>query len=236
MDRLPWLGYRPLEDPMQSNDSLNRRRFLGTTGALATGTLATCAVNQSLQQPLGAQEPLFSSPDSVGESIGARGSIAALTERLNPKIASLRQAALKILQPTPSELEKGLRLHADSVVFDSYGFSPRAAVDGEALAKLVKNGASTIELDDVREDMMMTRVATDPVQQQEYRDAWRASGVTCIFQNAGEEGQDPMRLLKRLARFTYVTDMMRGHVSKAASPTGCSDCETGRSALSLHDR
>ena len=218
MDRLPWLGHRPLEDPMQSNDSLNRRRFLGTTGALATGTLATCAVNQSLQQPLGAQEPPFNSPDSVGESVGARGSIAALTERLNPKIASLRQAALKILQPTPSELEKGLRLHADSVVFDSYGFSPRAAVDGEALAKLVKNGASTIELDDVREDMMMTRVATDPVQQQEYRDAWRASGVTCIFQNAGEEGQDPMRLLKRLARFTYVTDMMRGFVSKAASP------------------
>ena len=218
MDRLPWLGHRPLEDPMQSNDSLNRRRFLGTTGALATGTLATCAVNQSLQQPLGAQEPPFNSPDSVGESVGARGSIAALTERLNPKIASLRQAALKILQPTPSELDKGLRLHADSVVFDSYGFSPRAAVDGEALAKLVKNGASTIELDDVREDMMMTRVATDPVQQQEYRDAWRASGVTCIFQNAGEEGQDPMRLLKRLARFTYVTDMMRGFVSKAASP------------------
>ena len=218
MDRLPWLGHRPLEDPMQSNDSLNRRRFLGTTGALATGTLATCAVNQSLQQPLGAQEPLFNSPDSVGESVEARGSVTALTERLNPKIASLRQAALKILQPTASELEKGLRLHADSVVFDSYGFSPRAAVDGEALAKLVKNGASTIELDDVREDMMMTRVATDPVQQQEYRDAWRASGVTCIFQNAGEEGQDPMRLLKRLARFTYVTDMMRGFVSKAASP------------------
>ena len=198
---------------MQSNDSLNRRRFLGTTGALAT-----CAVNQSLQQPLGAQEPPFNSPDPVGESVGPRGSIAALTERLNPKIASLREAALKILQPTPSELEKGLRLHADSVVFDSYGFSPRAAVDGEELAKLVKNGASTIELDDVREDMMMTRVATDPVQQQEYRDAWRASGVTCIFQNAGEEGQDPMRLLKRLARFTYVTDMMRGFVSKAASP------------------
>jgi membrane dipeptidase len=198
---------------MQSNDSLNRRRFLGTTGALAT-----YAVNQPLQQSLDAQEPLADSLDLAGETVGPRGSVAALTGRLNPKISSLRQAALKILQPTPSELEKGLRLHAESVVFDSYGFSPRAAVDGEALAKLVKSGASSIELDDVREDMMMTRVATDPVQQQEYRDAWRASGVTCIFQNAGEEGQDPMRLLKRLARFTYVTDMMRGFVSKAASP------------------
>ncbi len=213
MDRLPWLGKRPPEDPMQPTHSLNRRRFLGTTGVLATG-----AVHQTLQQPLRAQEPLTNSSDLVGDSLASSGSVSALTSRLNPKIASLRQAALKILQPTSAELEKGLRLHAESVVFDSYGFSPRAAVDGDALAKLVNSGASSIELDDVREDMMMTRVATDPVQQQEYRDAWRASGVTCIFQNAGEEGQDPMRLLKRLARFTYVTDVMRGFVSKAASP------------------
>ena len=198
---------------MPQRDSFNRRCFLGTAGALAT-----VAVNQNLQQPSGAQEPLVSSADSGERFVASKGQVAALTERLNPKIAASRQAALQILKPTLAQLDRGLRLHAESVVFDSYGFSPRAAVDGEALAKLVQDGASTIELDDVREDMMMTRVATDPVQQQEYRDAWRASGVTCIFQNAGEEGQDPMRLLKRLARFTYVTDMMRGFVAKAASP------------------
>ena len=213
MDRLPWLGNCPLEDPMQSTDPVNRRRFLATAGALAT-----CSVNQTLQQRLGAQEPLVKPSEVEGWPVATSGQLDALTERLNPRIVSLRQAALKILQPTPSELERGLRVHAESVVFDSYGFSPRAAVDGAALANLVESGASAIELDDAREDMMMTRVATDPVQQQEYRDAWRASGVTCIFQNAGEEGQDPMRLLKRLARFTYVTDMMRGFVSKAASP------------------
>lgn len=198
---------------MQPNQFLNRRGFLAATGALGS-----CSVNQALQRSLGAQEPLADSPDLAGDRVASDGLVAALTDRLNPKIAKLRQAALKILKPTPSELERGLRLHAESVVFDSYGFSPRASVDGEALAKLVKSGASAIELDDAREDMMMTRVATDPIQQQEHRDAWRASGVTCIFQNAGEEGQDPMRLIKRLARFTYVTDMMRGFVSKAASP------------------
>ena len=157
-------------------DPLNRRRFLGTASALAT-----VALNQSLQQPSVAQEPLASAADSGVRFIASKGQLAALTERLNPKITASRQAALQILKPTPSQLDRGLRLHAESVVFDSYGFSPRAAVDGEALAKLVQDGASTIELDDVREDMMMTRVATDPVQQQEYRDAWRASGVTCIF-------------------------------------------------------
>ncbi len=143
---------------------------------------------------------------------------AMLTERLNPKISAARETALRILKPSPKVLERGLQLHAESLVFDSYAFSPRAAVDGDALAKAADAGASAIELKDMREDMAMTRVATDPVEQQEFRDAWRASGVTCIFQNAGEEGQDPMRLIKRLARFTFVTDLMRGFVSKAAVP------------------
>ena len=46
------------------------------------------------------------------------------------------------------------------------------------------------------------------------------AGIRCdlCFQNAGQEGQDPMRLIKRLARFTYVTDMMRGFVAKASTP------------------
>jgi membrane dipeptidase len=42
--------------------------------------------------------------------------------------------------------------------------------------------------------------------------------MTAIFQNAGEEGQDPLRLMKRLARFTYVADMLRNDVFKAVTP------------------
>jgi membrane dipeptidase len=43
----------------------------------------------------------------------------------------------------------------------------------------------------------------------------RAAGVTCIFQNAGEEGSDPLRLIKRLARFIYATDFARDDCAKA---------------------
>lgn len=144
--------------------------------------------------------------------------LAGLTANLNPKIQGYRDAALKILQPSPRDLERGLRLHAESLVFDSYGFSPRAAIDGEALKKAALAGASDIELTDLREEMSMTRYVTDPVEKSDYEGAWRASGVTCIFQNAGEEGQDPLRMLKRLARFTFATDLMRDFVSKAATP------------------
>ena len=141
-----------------------------------------------------------------------------LTRALNPRIQADRQAALAILKADARTLERGLRLHAESIIFDGYGFSPHAALDGDAYADAVNRGASNAELKDLREEMSMTRYVSDPAEQREYRDAWRSSGVTCIFQNAGEEGQDPLRLIKRLARFTYATDMLQEVVSKAAVP------------------
>ena len=107
----------------------------------------------------------------------------------NEKIEQARQTALALLKPSQKELEHGLELHADSIVFDSYGFSPTAALDTDVLAKAMAEGASNLELQDLHEDMSMTRKATDPVERKEFMDAWDASGVTCVFQNAGEEGQ-----------------------------------------------
>lgn len=139
---------------------------------------------------------------------------------MNETIAQARQVALDILKPTPAELEHGLELHRESVVFESYGFSPRAAVDGDVLREAVEGGASDIELQDLREDMGMTRYVTDAGERAEFEAAFDAAGVTCIFQNAGEEGQDVPRLIKRLARFTYSTDMMPEFLAKAVTPDG----------------
>ncbi len=136
----------------------------------------------------------------------------------NESIQRPREIALEILKPTPAQLEHGLELHAASVVFDSYGFAPRAAVDGDAIREAVEAGASPAEVEDMREDMPMTRWATDPVERAEFQQAFEASGVTCVFQNTGQECQDPLRLLKRLARFTYSTDLMRDYIPKAATP------------------
>ena len=137
---------------------------------------------------------------------------------MNPAIQGARDTALALLDASPGDLDHGLELHADAVVCDSYGFSPVSAVDGQALAQAAEEGASDIELLDMSEDMRMTRHVTDEREREEYMAAWQASGVTCITQNAGEEGQSPLRLMKRLARFTYVTDMMPQFVSKAATP------------------
>jgi membrane dipeptidase len=136
----------------------------------------------------------------------------------NQQIQRARQAALKILKPSNKDLQHGLELHANSLVVESYGFSPRAALDGDTIKAAIEGGASEIELKDTRENMTMTRCVTDAAERREYMDAWQAAGVTCIFQNAGEEGMAVSWLLKRLARFTYVTDMMSNFVYKAATP------------------
>ena len=196
---------------------MDRRDWIKGVGPVAlAGTAANAA----------AASDEAASPPSVG--------VGGLTEDLNPKIQGYRDAALKVLKPSAKDLEHGLALHADSLVFDSYGFSPRAAIDGEAMKQAVLSGASDIEIKDLREMMSMTRYVTDAGERKEYEDAWRASGVTCIFQNAGEEGQDPMRLIKRLSRFTFATDMIKDVVSKAATPGDIEAAKTaGRHCLYL---
>ena len=136
----------------------------------------------------------------------------------NEVIQKHRRSALAVLKPTKAQLDRGLKLHAESLVFDTYGFAPRCAVDGEALARLAAGNASAVEIKDARERMMMTRCVDNAGEREEFTQAWKAAGVTCIFQNAGEEGQAPLRLIKRLANFTYVTDHLKGFLSKAATP------------------
>ncbi len=136
----------------------------------------------------------------------------------NAKIEGAKQAALDVLKPSQRDLEHGLELHANSVVVDGYGFAPRAAIDGDVMREAMEAGASELELKDMREDMGMTRAAVDPAERAEFLDAWKASGVTCIFQNCGEEGNDPLVLMKRLSRFTYLTDSIRDVLRRAVFP------------------
>lgn len=138
--------------------------------------------------------------------------------KANETIQRGRAAAMEVLKPSQSDLEYGLELHAQSLVFDAYGFAPRAAIDGAAYAKAFEEGASDSELQDLSEEMSMTRAVADLGERDEFEVGWHAAGVTCIFQNAGEECQAPLRLLKRLARFTYLTDMLPDLIARAATP------------------
>lgn len=137
---------------------------------------------------------------------------------MNDHVRKCWDTALAMLGPTEAQLQHGLELHRASLVFETYGFAPNACFDGAALAAAAEAGASSLELQDMREDMNMTRWATVPEEREEFKEAFDFAGVDCIFQNAGEEGQATPRLLKRLARFTHATDRMKDFVPHAAFP------------------
>ncbi len=175
--------------------SIPRRQFLQACAPLAALPLTAAADDSS---PTPQRHPLLATSHTG--------------------IARARDAALAVLKPTPAELDHGLRLHRESLVFDAYGFAPRAAVDGAALKALDEAKASDAEMQDVREEMGMIRAAQDAAERAEFREAMTCSGVTAIFQNAGEEGQDPLMLMKRLARFTYLGDSLRDTLVRATRP------------------
>ena len=137
---------------------------------------------------------------------------------MNEQIKTARAVALDILKPSQRDLDHGLELHENALVIESYGLGLRAPVDPDVVNAAVEAGASDRELQDITADMGMTRWATDSELKAEYKAAWAASGVSCTFQNAGEEGNDPMRLVKRLARHTYVTDAMPDFLQRVPVP------------------
>ena len=134
------------------------------------------------------------------------------------RIQQSRDVALSILRPTQSQLDHGLEIHRESIVVETYGLGFRAPVDNEALSAALEAGASALELQDLSENMRMTRWAENSDLRREYHAAWAASGVTCIQQNAGEECNTPDRLIKRLARYTYLSDTLDEILLRATNP------------------
>ena len=100
---------------------LNRRAFLHSSVAVGAGVSASAAMSVSA--------------DSVKKA--ATGVAGGESSRpLNPPTQHAREGAVDLLKPSNAELERGLELHRQSLVFDAYGFAPRAAVDGDTLAGL----------------------------------------------------------------------------------------------------
>jgi len=137
---------------------------------------------------------------------------------MDKEIEKCREVAIKLLNPSRKELEKGLKIHQESIIWDAYGFAPISSVNSEILKKLIKEGATEIEIQDLKEDMMMTGYVYNKEEQDIYFNAWKTSGVTCIMQNAGEESNLPTVIMKRLARFIWATDILKPYLRKVVTP------------------
>lgn len=99
---------------------------------------------------------------------------------LNDQIKADFELARNILKPTQKQLEHGLELHRNSLVIESYGFMPRASLDGAKMASAINSGASALEIQEMNEEMIMTRFTNNSKERAEFENAWKAAGVTCI--------------------------------------------------------
>jgi hypothetical protein len=53
---------------------------------------------------------------------------------------------MDVLKPSPKDLEHGLQLHASSLVFESYGFSPTPGINGGQMQAAIDAGSFAAEV------------------------------------------------------------------------------------------
>lgn len=136
---------------------------------------------------------------------------------MNPYIANAREAALSLLKPSARELEYGLALHREALVMESYSLGLHSPIDSTEWNAAAEAGATENELQDIAEEHVMTGWVRNAELRREYEEAWEAAGVTAMFLNTGEEGNNPLRLLKRLARYQFLTDAMPGFLRRVVT-------------------
>lgn len=136
----------------------------------------------------------------------------------NPRITEGREVALSMLKPGEAELERGFELHAQATVVESYGFSAFMPTDPAKVQPIIDAHGDPEEVAVADLDSRMTRMAEEPAWGEMFREAWEASGVTCVLRNSGEEGNHPLRMLERVAYNTYVADWMPELMMRATRP------------------
>jgi len=132
----------------------------------------------------------------------------------HPKIEAANRAALDVLKPSGKDLEHGLALHKDIVVVESYGFAPTGAPNPKVVNEALAEGASDTEFRELHEEMRVAQCVCDPREREEFQAAWRASGITAIFQNAGSGSG----LASTMAHYCHVVDAMPEFVIRGTRP------------------
>lgn len=136
------------------------------------------------------------------------------------KMQYWRKLALERLQVPEKVLSHALELHQEAFVFDAYGFMPLGGGKSPRLEKLIEEHAGRDEILQAYEEFLMNGCfEKDPEMRKKLAEVWEYSGVDCVFQNSGEEGNSIEGLLKRLSHYTYITDLMPELYERAVFPS-----------------
>lgn len=134
---------------------------------------------------------------------------------MKSKIETAYQSCIERLAPTKAELERGLELHKDSLVFDLYGLEPRVPLNPSFFKETLERGLSPDEIYRMKDDMaILGCVDSNSCINEEYKKAWESSGVTCLGQPIGRN-KFPF---KGLCRYLLKTELMRDFLCRAVFP------------------
>ena len=137
---------------------------------------------------------------------------------MRTRLERIRKNAMDVLRPDEKTLRHGLELHAESYVFDAYGFSPTGGGAAPHVEKLISAGASRNEINRALEEFRMIGCFEDPQMVKLLKEAWEFAGVDCNFQNSGIEGNDAVEMLFRLSCYTNAADKLTDVYERAVYP------------------
>ncbi len=153
---------------------------------------------------------------------------------MNEKIKNARDIALDILKPSARDLEHGMELHTDALVVEPYCLGLRAGFDPAPVNDIIERNGTNEEVVSRYSELSVLGWARTAEWRQEYREAWEASGVDAVFQNAGEEGNDPVRMLERFSNYCYLTEVMPEFLRKVVTPDDIVEAKrSGRRAIGM---
>ena len=126
--------------------------------------------------------------------------------------------AVKILGLNEEEIKKGLELHKELFICDSFGFLPNVRSD-EFCREMVKKIKSCVDPDDIISEVEVAHmkcIVEDEYCNKTFKAAIKAGGVKCDVLTAGSE-KNLEYTLERLSGYTYLFDNMKDTLLKAVS-------------------
>ena len=144
------------------------------------------------------------------------------------RIKAAQQAAVDVLKPSKEHLGHGLGLHKELVVVEAYGFAPYCAPNADLFNQALDDGASDAEVMELYTEMRVAQCVYDRREREEFQEAWKASGMTALFQNAGGGPGLP----NTMAHYCLAIDAMPDFLVRATSVEHVLDAKkAGKQAL-----
>ena len=127
------------------------------------------------------------------------------------------QRGLDVLNPSPTELERGLELHRELPVCENYGFLPKTHPPHitEPVNELQDRGASQSDWKRKTWAHRVTSATLDENAAQEYLEAMNRAGVCGLIQNISDVGESLVDAVTLMASYRHICNVFKDRVFQA---------------------